>query len=415
MAISSTVRLGFDGADVQRGFAGLKKSLSGIGSGIAKMGTGIAAIGAGAVAGLTAFVVTSSNAASSIESLTSQFKTLLGSQEAASKRMEEIAKFAAETPYEISELSQTSKLLQTMGGTLLATGEGLRMVGDAAATAGQPLSEIGLHIGRIFNAITSGTSAGESVGRLQELGLITGDVKREFEMLAEKQKKGVAASLTAGQALVKLKSVMSQTTGAMKDLAATTEGKISNMKDNISQLQVAFGTGMNNGLRVALDAINAFIPQFIERFTVIGSHFGQAIGDAVAGDTSKFEKIGDYIGTAMGVATETAYQMAAPSLMRGISRVMEDINPIRRGAESLGMDFKRGSQYGDQSFSELLKSNAINAGLEAKGQIITGQTPQAYQPTMHSPAFKNAQQEAMLEELKKQNALLLRMSQTSKM
>ena len=263
----------------------------------AKFGvTALAGLGAAAAAGLGAFIISSSKAASNVESLTMQFETLLGSTGAAKDRMEEIVKFAASTPFEIAELAATSKLLQTMGGTLLATGEGLRMVGDAASISGQPLQEVGLHIGRLFNAITSGTSAGESVARLQELGLMTGTVKREFEALAASQKKGETASLTQQQAMAKLREVFKSTAGAMERLAATTEGKMSNMKDNVTSLQVAFGTGFNVGLKNALDATNTFLPQLTEKFSQSGEFIGAAITDSMAGNSDKFATLGTAAG-----------------------------------------------------------------------------------------------------------------------
>jgi hypothetical protein len=208
-----------------------------------------------------------------------------------------------------------------MGGNLLATGEGLRMVGDAAAISGQPLEEIGLHIGRVFNAITSGTSAGESVARLQELGLITGTVKREFEELAAAQKKGAVATLTSEQALAKLKGILSQTDGAMARLAATTEGKLSNLQDNIGQLQVAFGTGFNDGLRDALDATNNFLPQLQGKFAEAGKFVGDAISEAVEGDTEKFAQIGAFVGTAFFEGFKAVYLRAMDELVTSAGNI----------------------------------------------------------------------------------------------
>jgi len=257
---------------------------------------GLAALGAAGAAGLGAFIISSSQAASNVESLTMQFETLLGGADAAGKRMEEITKFAASTPFEIAELAATSKLLQTMGGNLLATGDGLRMVGDAAAISGQPLQEVGLHVGRLFNAITSGTSAGESVARLQELGLMTGTVKREFEALAASQKTGATASLTQEQALAKLREVFKSTEGAMARLATTTQGKMSGLADNISTLKVAFGTGFNDGLKVALDATNTFLPQLEMKFKKAGELVGSAITDSLSGNYDKFAAIGEAAG-----------------------------------------------------------------------------------------------------------------------
>jgi hypothetical protein len=294
-----TVDIRGNASHLEKTLKSVKGSIASLGS-VAQAGvTALAGLGAAGAAGLSAFIISSSKAASNVESLTMQFETLLGSTGAAKDRMEEIVKFAASTPFEIAELADTSKLLQTMGGTLLATGEGLRMVGDAASISGQPLQEVGLHIGRLFNAITSGTSAGESVARLQELGLMTGTVKREFEALAASQKKGETASLTQQQAMAKLREVFKLTAGAMERLAATTEGKMSNMKDNVTSLQVAFGTGFNLGLKDALDATNTFLPQLTEKFTQSGEFIGAAIIDSMAGNNTKFAAIGTAAGELM--------------------------------------------------------------------------------------------------------------------
>ena len=233
--MSLTVKIKGDASQFDKTMRGVKASVGGLTSALGSAGIGAAV--AGLAAGFVAvgkavdFMQSASEKAAGIESLTMQFETLLGSSKEAKKRMEEIAKFAASTPFEIAELSATSKLLQTMGGNLLATGEGLRMVGDAAAITGQPLQEVGLHIGRLFNAITSGTSAGESVARLQELGLMTGTVKRQFEELAEAQKNGKKPILDQSQALTLLKGVFQSTDGAMARLSTTTEGLKSNLKD----------------------------------------------------------------------------------------------------------------------------------------------------------------------------------------
>jgi hypothetical protein len=227
-----------------------------------------------------------------------QFETLLGSAGKAKDRMEEIKEFAASTPFEVANLSETSKLLQTLGGDLLATGDGLRMVGDAASIAGQPIQEVGLHVGRLFNAITSGTSAGEAIARLQELGLMTGKVKLQFEALAAAQKKGEKPILTQTQAMTLLQGVFIKTSGAMERLSMTTEGKLSNMKDAVDNLKVSFGTGFNEGLKTALDATNSFLPQLESRFAAAGDFLGKALTESISGDTEKFAALGVLAGTA---------------------------------------------------------------------------------------------------------------------
>ena len=319
MSISTTFTLKFAGAAVERGLSRVQSAFKSLGGVAAKVGKMLlspfaaltALLGSGAlIAGMTSFIKSSSAAASSVESLTTQFTTLLGSATAAKERMEEITDFAASTPFEIQELAATSKLLEVMGGKLISTGDGLRLVGDAAAMAWQPIGEVGLHIGRLFSAITSGTSAGESVNRLQELGLITGATKIKFEELAAAQKKGTAATLTGEQALKALQTVMSKARGGMAALSATTEGKLSNMRDNIDQLKVAFGTGFNDGLKIALDAINTKLPQLMAKFTQFGSLIGKTIQDAVNGDLTRFFMIGSMMGEAIGGGLKMVFSEA---------------------------------------------------------------------------------------------------------
>lgn len=355
-----TVDIKGNASHLDKTLKGVKTSLGSIGSVAGSVTTALAGMGAAGAAALGAFAISSSQKASAIESLTMQFETLLGSAENAGNRIAEITKFAASTPFEISELAATSKLLQTLGGTMLATGDGLRMVGDAAAIAGQPIQEVGLHIGRVFNAITSGTSAGESIARLQELGLMTGKVKLEFEALAAAQKKGKAPILSQGEAMAKLQDVFKATSGAMERLASTTEGKLSNMKDNFDQLQVAFGTGFNNGLRDALDATNNFLPQLQAKFTEAGEIVGSAISDAVAGDYERFGLIGGVIGEALVAGLKAVWFKGVDELFMGAFRdiTLEKAIPIANLLPSAITDpatamMRSGAQsvFGEDSYS----------------------------------------------------------------
>jgi hypothetical protein len=361
----------------------LEKTLKSVKGGIESIGSiaagsvaGLAALGAAGAAGLGAFIISSSKAASNVESLTMQFETLLGGADAAGKRMEEITKFAASTPFEIAELASTSKLLQTLGGDLLATGEGLRMVGDAAAISGQPIAEVGLHIGRVFNAITSGTSAGESIARLQELGLMSGTVKRQFEDLAAAQKKGDAQTLTSAQALAKLREVFASTDGAMARLAATTEGKLSNLGDNITQLKVAFGTGFNSGLRDALDATNNFLPQIESRFSQAGEFLGIAITESLSGNTEKFSMIGEAIGNVFIASLQAT---------------------IIAGLDNLGTLIGKGLAYSAENYSVLSKvspdlAEKVGAGIRdftSSGTSFKEQFQGAMQSSGANDSIKN--------------------------
>lgn len=340
MGLNTSIKIAFKGAEVQRGLAKIKAGFAQLNKdggklfgslianaakftailGPAVVGVGIAKIGLDALA-----------AASSIESLTSQFKALLGSQDAAVARMSLIQQFAATTPFETSELAATSKMLQTLGGELLSTGAGLRLVGDAAAMSGQPLEEVGLHVGRIFGALTSGTSAGESIARLQELGLISGIAKRQFEDLAEAQGKGKSKILGSADALNVLSQVLKKSQGSMVELSTTTEGRFSNLKDSYKSLLVELGAPINTALRPMLDELRAKI----DELKSLASSGGSAIGAGLTvfrnsfknGDA--FELIKRAFKLAATVAGEkllATFMLAGDIIGRGLKKILSGLS-----------------------------------------------------------------------------------------
>ena len=221
-AITSPFIKGIRGAlSIVGRFAGMLASLSGL---LVKLATvGIAALSASLVA-LTVKVI---QTASKFETLQSQFITLLGGATAARKRFQELKKFAAETPFQVEEIAKASRILQSLTGGLLATGDGLRLVGDAAAIANEPFSLLAIHIGRLFQGLTTGRAVGESLARLQELGLLSGEARTKIEDLQAAGKKGVQVWNIVKEALEKNK-------GAMKILSETAAGLFSTVKDNLN-------------------------------------------------------------------------------------------------------------------------------------------------------------------------------------
>lgn len=120
-----------------------------------------------------------------METYTVQFGVLLKSTKEAKERMAELAKFAADTPFELPEIVAASKQLQVMGGTALATGQTLKMVGDMAAASGAGYQEVATWVGRMYSSLMAGKPFGEATQRLQELGLISGKTRNAMEDLAK--------------------------------------------------------------------------------------------------------------------------------------------------------------------------------------------------------------------------------------
>ena len=174
-------------------------------------------VGLGAVAGVAKTALSSF---SKIEDLQTSFVTLLGSVTAAKARMAELSKFAAETPFELPEVAQASKILQNLTGGALATGAGLRMVGDVAASANAPFQEVAVTLGRLYQGFRDGTPAGEAAMRMTEL---TGINLRQ---------------VTSWDQVTK---ALSKYNGEMSRRSETTSGKESTLSDSFHMLLAAMG------------------------------------------------------------------------------------------------------------------------------------------------------------------------------
>jgi len=119
------------------------------------------------------------------QSITSAFKVLLGSAEKAQQRVEELIKFAGQTPYTRMEIFKSSRILEVFTKGKLSTGDGLKMVGDIASGTQTDFENVALWIGRLYDGMASGQKVGESTSRLQEMGAIDGKQRDRLEALAE--------------------------------------------------------------------------------------------------------------------------------------------------------------------------------------------------------------------------------------
>ena len=207
-------------------------------------------------AAITAIATKSILAAADLETLQVQFEGLLGSASAAAKRMKELKEFSKTTPFQIKDIAAASRILESLTKGALSAGKNLRMVGDAAAQANQPIEEVALHIGRIFQGAESGRAIGDSLARLQELGMLSGEARNQFEDLQKAGKKGPEVWAVISKEL-------NQANGSMERLSETTKGLWSTLKDNLNLAFAALG-------KILSPIVKVFLKEFISKFQKLG-------------------------------------------------------------------------------------------------------------------------------------------------
>lgn len=193
--------------------------------------------------------------AGNAEALRTQFDTLLGGADAAEERMKELVEFAATTPFDIPGVGKASKILETLTKGALSTGEGLRFVGDIAAFSGERFQDMAVHVGRLFSGLNSGRAVGESLGRLQELGLISAEARKQIEDLQKAGKAGDQVWKIAAEDLARFG-------GSMAKMSGTFQGKLSNLGDAWDQFLVKIGEPIIDAVGPVLERISGLLTDF---------------------------------------------------------------------------------------------------------------------------------------------------------
>lgn len=211
------------------------------------------------------------------ETFETQFTTLLGSTDMAKARLEDLARFGVETPFELPEVVEASRLLQTFGGDALAATENLRMVGDLAAGVNQPFQSLAFWIGRLYSALQGGQPFGEAAMRLQEMGVLTPELRQEMEGLQKSGADGVEIwarfSEVAGGKFA----------GNMDRLSKTFQGVMSNLADLQGHLLRVGGAPFFEVVRDSaiefLDILNENQAELEMIATAIGDLAAMVLGD----------------------------------------------------------------------------------------------------------------------------------------
>jgi hypothetical protein len=164
-----------------------------------------------------------------LEQYKTSFEVLLGSADAAQKKLDYLYKFAADTPFEAEPIIQASVLLEN---NRLQTEKYITSLGNTAAAFkkfGATIESVAQPIGRLASGQT-----GEALERLREFGITTRDLMEKGITFD----KGGQLTSSISQTMDAVIAVMDEKYGGMMEKQSKTfNGLMSTIQDNIS----AFG------------------------------------------------------------------------------------------------------------------------------------------------------------------------------
>jgi len=259
------------GKKMQKNFGGVGKQINAMDAGINKAAKGLA-LGSGFMAA-GAIVVGKSfiDAGKEVEKYKTVLVTMLGSQEAANARFEEMSKFAAETPFELNEVVQLGNQLQALG---KYSKENMTTLGDLAAAAGKPIEQVT----GAFAKLASGQK-GMAVDMFRDL-LITTD---DWTKATGKGVSNTGALLaTTEEMLAALPKILADKgfAGMMDNLSKSADGLEAGLSDTITQFKQQVGGVMLPAYKEIIKVLITIGEKFSEVFAKKGTKYIEMIAEA---------------------------------------------------------------------------------------------------------------------------------------
>ena len=288
----------------------------------AKVGT--AAIGAASTA-IVALGKIGLDYNSQMEQYTTNFTTMLGSQEAAVQKVEELKKFAASTPLSMDDLAKGTQTLLTFGVESENSTGILRQLGDIALGDADKMQRLSTAFGK---ATAAGKVTGDTVQQMIDAGWnpLIQISQSAGETMEETQKRMSAGAISVEELQAAMEAVTTGTgqfAGGMEAASHTTQGLISTLQDNARALVGEVFQPISDGL------LGQVLPGAIEAISGLTTAFREN------GISGMIEAAGGIVGSAIGEFTNALPQFVntaveiVKSLVTGIK---DNLPQIAEGA-----------------------------------------------------------------------------------
>lgn len=262
---------------------------------------------------------------SQMEQYTTNFKTMLGSQEAAVKKVQELKEFAASTPLSMDDLAKGTQTLLAFGVESENSTGILRQLGDIALGDADKMQRLSTAFGK---ATAAGKVTGDTVQQMIDAGWnpLIQISQSAGETMEETQKRMSAGAISVEELQAAMEAVTSGTgqfAGGMEAASHTTQGLISTLQDNARALVGEVFQPISDGL------LGEVLPGAIEAISSLTTAFREN------GISGMIEAVGGIVGSAIGEFTNALPQFVSTaveivkSLVNGIK---DNLPKIAEGA-----------------------------------------------------------------------------------
>lgn len=195
-----------------------------------------------------------------IEKYTTGFTNMLGSAQAAQEAMQAIQEDAARTPFDVASLTQANQLLISAGENAAYSRKVINALGDAVSATGGGNAELSRMAQNLQQIANVGKAASIDIKQFAYAGINIYQVLADYtgKSVQEVQNMTISYDLLS-QALIAASEKGGRYYNAMDTQSQTMNGRISTLKDNVSQLAGLMTGDLSSGIGVVIGHLNDMV------------------------------------------------------------------------------------------------------------------------------------------------------------
>ena len=294
------------------------KSASSTGSGLTAaltksqlLASAISTLSTAALSGAKQFVSMGIEYNAQIESYRVGLTNMLGDAQAANEAMAAIQEDAARTPFSVDSLTQANQLLISAGENAEYSRKVIMALGDAVSATGGGNTELSRMAANLQQIANVGKASAIDVKQFAYAGINVYQVLADYtgKSVQEVQKMTISYDLLS-EALIAASEEGGRYYNAMDTQSQTMNGRVSTLKDNVSQLAGLMTGDLSSGIGVVISNLNDMTVAAIDAYKTDGwAGLGNAILELNNPINSVIKKFGELGSAGIGVLDKLSYKL----------------------------------------------------------------------------------------------------------
>lgn len=294
------------------------KSASSTGSGLTAaltksqlLASAISTLSTAALSGAKQFVSMGIEYNAQIESYRVGLTNMLGDAQAANEAMAAIQEDAARTPFSVYSLTQANQLLISAGENASYSRKVIMALGDAVSATGGGNAELSLMAANLQQIANVGKASAIDIKQFAYAGINVYQVLADYtgKTVQEVQNLTISYDLLSN-ALIAASEEGGRYYNAMDTQSQTMNGRVSTLKDNVSQLAGLMTGDLSSGIGVVISNLNDMTVAAIEAYKTDGwKGLGEAILELNNPINSVIKKFGELGSAGIGVLDKLSFKL----------------------------------------------------------------------------------------------------------